>query len=359
MKILEAPSEVPDDAQVALKSETSHLDQEQKSKELEGKSQKESEPDSTLTKRERCDINFSGHGKVHVRYHRDKIGMSPDADRVPCNERLYPRSYRNIWDPDEDDKLVYLAMGCSTVERENIKETSSGALCKLLHLQAAPEVDMEQFDGNPMNYHYFIVLFAEVVERKIEEPRGRLTRPIKFTTGEARELTKHCIQLPHNRGYQHARTILERTYGNPHKILSSHRKEIKELSLLKFGDAKGFCKFYNFLLKSESVSESQAWNALGTPEMLCMLISKLPGGLMDRWNKTVQAIRRKQIREPDLQDLIQFVEEETTVVSDLLFSREALHEYTKGPGKQNQRRLKQMKKCFVKTDKNKDACESL
>ena len=75
MKILEAPSEVPDDAQVTLKSETSHLDQEQKSKELEGKSQKESEP-------------------------------------------------------------------------------------------------------------------------------GRLTRLIKFTTGEARELTKHCIQLPHNRGYQ-------------------------------------------------------------------------------------------------------------------------------------------------------------
>ena len=232
MKILEAPSEVPDDAQVTLKSETSHLDQEQKSKELEEKRQKESEP-------------------------------------------------------------------------------------------------------------------------------GRLTRLIKFTTGEAREMTKHCIQLPHNRGYQHARTLLERAYGNPHKILSSHRKEIKELSLLKFGDAKGFCKFYKFLWKCESVSESQDWNALGTLEMLCTLISKLPGGLMDRRNKTVQAIRRKQIREPDLQDLIQFVEEETTLVNDLLFSREALHEYTKGPGKQNQRRLKQMKKCFTKADKNKDACESL
>ena len=117
--------------------------------------------------------------------------MSPDADRIQCNERLYPRSYRNTWDPDEDDKLVHLARGCSPVEKENIKETSSDALCKLLQLQAAPEVDME--------------LFAEVVETKIEEPRGRLTRLIKFTTGEARELIKHRIQLLHNRGYQHAR----------------------------------------------------------------------------------------------------------------------------------------------------------
>ena len=271
---------------------------------MKEKSQKESEQVSTLRKRERCNTNFE-QGKVHVRYHRDKTEISPDADRVPYNdERLYPRSYRNTWDPDEDDKPVHLARGCSPVERENINETSSDALCKLLQLQAAPEVDMEQFDGNPLNYHYFMALFAEVVETKIEEPRGRLTRLIKFTTGEARELIKHCIQLPHNRGYQHARALLERTYGNPHKILSSYRKEIKEWSPLKFGDAKGFRKFHNFLLKCESVSESQDWNALDTPEMLCMLISKVPGQLMDRWNRTVQAIRRKQRREPDLQDLI-------------------------------------------------------
>ena len=228
---------------------------------MKGKSQKESEPNSMLRKRESCDAKFE-QGKVHVRYHRDKIGMSPDADRVSCNERLYPRSYRNTWDPDEEDKPFHLAKGCNSVERKNITETSSDALCKLLQLQAAPEVDMEQFDDNPLNYHYFMALFAEVLETKIEEPRGRLTRLIKFTTGEARELIKHCIQLPHNRGYQHARALLERTYGNPHKILSSYQKEIKEWSSLRFGNAKGFCKFYNFLLKCENALESQDWNAL-------------------------------------------------------------------------------------------------
>ena len=91
--------------------------------------------------------------------------------------------------------------------------------------------------------------------------------------------------------------------------------------------------------------------------MLRMLISKLPGGLTDRWNRTEQAIRRKLIREPDIQNLIQFVEE-TTLMNDLLFSRDTLHEYTKGPEKQNQRRLKQMKNCFVKADKKKDVCDN-
>ena len=115
VKLLETPSEVPDDAQATLKSETSYLDQLQDGKEVKGKSQKESEPNSMLRKRERCDANFE-QGKVHVRYHRDKIGMSPDADRVSCNERLYPRSYRNTWDPDDDDKPVHLARGCSPVK---------------------------------------------------------------------------------------------------------------------------------------------------------------------------------------------------------------------------------------------------
>ena len=163
---------------------------------------------------------------------------------------------------------------------------------------------MEQFDGNPLNYHYFMALLAEVVETKIEEPRGIITRLIKLTTGEARELIKNCIQLPHNTGYQYSRGLLERTHGNRHKILSSYRKEIKEWSLLNLGDVKGFRKLYKVLLKCESISESQDWNALSTPEMLCILVSKLPGGLMDRWNRTVQAIRRKQRKEPDLQDLI-------------------------------------------------------
>ena len=75
---------------------------------------------------------------------------------------------------------------------------------------------------------------------------------------------------------------------------------------------------------------------------------------MNRWKRTTQAIRRKQIMETDLQDLILFVQEETTLENDLLFSSAALHEYTKGSAKQNQRKLKQIKNFFVKDDKKKD-----
>ena len=53
VKILEAPSEIPDDAQVTLKSRTSYLGQHQKRREVKRNSQKETEPASTFRKREK------------------------------------------------------------------------------------------------------------------------------------------------------------------------------------------------------------------------------------------------------------------------------------------------------------------
>ena len=68
----------------------------------------------------------------------------------------------------------------------------------------------------------------------------------------------------------------------PHKILSSYIKEVKDWPQVKFGDAKAFRKFFNFFLKCKSILDNQHWNAFDTPEILFMLISKLPGVLMDR-----------------------------------------------------------------------------
>ena len=193
------------------------------------------------------------------------------------------------WEPAED---VHSGNRNSSTDEDANHKTSS-VFCKPLQQQAAPEVDIDCLDGNPLNYHYFMALFCEVMETKIEDPRGRLTRLFKYTVGEAKEVIKHCIQLPNDKGYKYAKSLLEKTYGNPHKILSSYRNEVKDWAQVKFGDAKAFPKFFNFLLKCESISNNQHWNALDTPEILCMLISKLPGVLMDRRNRKVQNIRRR------------------------------------------------------------------
>ena len=127
-------------------------------------------------------------------------------------------------------------------------------LHKLLRLQSAPNVDIEISDSNVVNYHYFIAIFREVVESKVDDPRGRLTRLIKYTSGDARELIKLCIQLPSNEGLKDAKYLLEKVYENPHKILASYRKEVKNWQQIKFGDAIAFRRFHNFLLRYKCVA---------------------------------------------------------------------------------------------------------
>ena len=96
------------------------------------------------------------------------------------------------------------------LDSEDVSETSR----KLLKLQAASEVDMEPFDGNVLNFHHF----------KVDDPRGRLIRLLKYTSGKAKELINHCIQLPSNEGFKYAKYLLGNLYGNPHKILASYTK---------------------------------------------------------------------------------------------------------------------------------------
>ena len=142
----------------------------------------------------------------------------------------------------------------------------------------------------------------------------------------------------------------KKTYGNPHKILSSYRKELKDWPQVKFRDAEAFRKFFNFLLKCGSVSDNQHWNALDTPEILCMLISKLPGALIDRWNRKVQNIRKRELREPDLTDFVRFVEEKTLLMNDLLFLREVICEYAGQKESKGKAKHKKLKNSYTKSE---------
>ena len=79
-----------------------------------------------------------------------------------------------------------------------------------------------------MEFHYFMAIFHEVVERKIDDEQGRLTRLIKFTKGEPKEMVKTCIQLSSEVGFKTAKRLLHERYGDPHRITAAYRNQIKK-----------------------------------------------------------------------------------------------------------------------------------
>ena len=96
----------------------------------------------------------------------------------PCNQLIFA-------DPKQTDAKDVL----KSRNNENRSATNSGVsaddttnvLCQLLKQQAAPDAETDTFDANPLSYFYFMALFKEAVERKIDDPKGRLTSLIKFT----------------------------------------------------------------------------------------------------------------------------------------------------------------------------------
>ena len=237
----------------------------------------------------------------------------------------------NTWNvPDDQDKVSLPhkgTVGKEQLQHERDYQNITEMMCELLRQQLAPELDIDIFDGNPMDFHYFMAVFKEVVENKLTDSRGRLTHLIKFTKGEAKEIAKNCIQLPAKVGYKIAKRLLNERFGDPHRITAAYHKEIKQWPQIKAGDADAYGKFQNFLIKFENIDHLQNWNVLNTPDIICMLLSKLPGSARDNWSRKVLAIRRKVNREPEMADFIQFVNDETLIVTNPVFSKEAREQY--------------------------------
>ena len=56
-------------------------------------------------------------------------------------------------------------------------------MCKLFSQQSATNVDIDVLDGSSLEFNYVMSMFEELVERKVVNPRGRLTRLINYTKG--------------------------------------------------------------------------------------------------------------------------------------------------------------------------------
>ena len=65
-----------------------------------------------------------------------------------------------------------------------------GMISTLLRQQIVPGADFNIFTGDPVDFHYFIVVFDELVEKKIGNTQGRLTRLIKYTNVQPNEMIK-------------------------------------------------------------------------------------------------------------------------------------------------------------------------
>ena len=69
-------------------------------------------------------------------------------------------------------------------------------MCQLLKQQSAPDIDIDIFSSNLVDFNYFMAVFSEIVENKADGRKEKLTQLIKYTTSDAKEMLENCIWLP-------------------------------------------------------------------------------------------------------------------------------------------------------------------
>jgi hypothetical protein len=106
-------------------------------------------------------------------------------------------------------------------EQQNDLNLQQNEIMKGFSLQqrksTLPQQRVPVFEGNPTEYNNFIRAFENIIEAKVANSSERLYYLEQFTIGQARELVKSCHHMAPVRGYQEARALLKKNYGNDTK----------------------------------------------------------------------------------------------------------------------------------------------
>ena len=103
----------------------------------------------------------------------------------------------------------------------NDKIDVADAMMQMINLNSAPVSDIDVFDGNPLDYDYFRATFADVIESKIKDQRGKLTRLIKYTSGEVKDLIKEFIHEDAETCFDMAINALDKEYGDSQRLTAA------------------------------------------------------------------------------------------------------------------------------------------
>jgi len=114
--------------------------------------------------------------------------------------------------------------------------------------------------------------------------------------------------------------LLIEQYDDRYKVLNEYKRELKSWSRLKPNDSLNLRKLYTFVMMFKT-TVLRGDDDINT-EIIELIHSKLPTYIQDRWNRAALKIRKSQKRKPSLHDFLELLQEEISLATDTLYSRQ-------------------------------------
>ena len=192
----------------------------------------------------------------------------------------------------------------------------------LIRLLSIPKVEIDKFDGDPLEYQTFIAIFNEMVDSKAEDYQVKLTRLLQYTSGEAKAAIKNCALIGSEEGYTQALGILKNRYGNTHLVSQRIINDLKKgKSVSKAHDlqqlADELAMALTALKKLDMLSE------LNTQQSIIDILQRCQPYVRYRWRKKALEKKNNSQMYPDISDFVDFIKLVASEACDPVYGAEA------------------------------------
>ena len=213
-----------------------------------------------------------------------------------------------------DSSQVNSIYGADVSSTGGTNKISPGELTNLINL---PKLDFQKFSGDPLEYHTFITIFEESV-KAVKDKKSKLTRLLQCTSGKARDSIKSCILMAEGEGYDAARKVLHRRFGDSHLVTETIIQGLREGKSLK--TSEDLLKFSDEL-KHGYMILTQMNREYGVESQRCIveLADRLQGYLRNKWRKRALEIKEQTSRYPFFHQFVEFVSKEAQAAADPVY----------------------------------------
>ena len=143
---------------------------------------------------------------------------------------------------------------------------------------------------------------------------------VQYTTGEVRELVKSCLTMSEDVGYQKARDLLKKRYGQSYRIASAFVEKLVKGSAIKAEDGEALRRFSILLTSCKNTLQDIGYlNKVENPDNMKAIVGRLPFGLRQKWRDVADNITENLGREITIGDLSNFVTSKARAATHALF----------------------------------------
>ena len=179
-----------------------------------------------------------------------------------------------------------------------------------------PRAELRPFSGDILEYPVFRSTFDELVHSAKLSDASKLVHLLRHTEGKAHDAIKACAFT--DGGYEEARAILERRFGDKHAITHAfvrnirHGKRVKTPDeILTLADDLAVCASTLRSLRTISEIESQ--------DLILDVVQRLPSHSYHRWVRRAVDFKEEKGYYPSFEVLVEFVQRLASQESDPVY----------------------------------------